>query len=317
TSVVLAECDPFGGDLALRLRGPGHRPLAHDRGMVSLASAVRHDAVVDSLVEHLQVLEGGLPVLIGPRSPRNATAMATTWALVGQTLAGVPHTDVIADCGRLVAGSESSQVVAWADLVVVLTPPTLEGVAHVLQALETVTSLDCAVGTPAYLQVVVVAEPRRERAAIAEVDAALERADAPARVIGTIAHDPAGAAGLRGEWGARLDRTVLIASARRLASRLARLLPPPDLVRVDPHPAAAPVPPAAPMAPAPPVPLVPPTPPMTATPPAAPTQLMPPTLPTAPMPPAPPASPHNPPATPASPYPPVGPDLPTWPAKVR
>lgn len=241
-SVVLAECDPFGGDLALRLRGAGQRPLAHDRGMVSLASAVRHDAIIDTLADHVQLLDGGLPVLVGPRGPRNAQAMAATWPLLGRALAGIPDTDILADCGRIVAGSEASHVIGWADLVAVVTSPTVEGVAHTLQALDVITSLASSIGLSAHLHVIVVAEPRRERGAVAEVHTALDRAGAPARVVGTLAYDPLGAAGLRGEWGKRLDRSLLVGSARRLASRLARLMPPPDLVRVAPPavPAARP-----------------------------------------------------------------------------
>ncbi|MCP5854114.1 hypothetical protein NL323_29700, partial [Klebsiella pneumoniae] len=33
-SAVVAECDPSGGDLALRLTGAGGRPLAQDHGML-------------------------------------------------------------------------------------------------------------------------------------------------------------------------------------------------------------------------------------------------------------------------------------------
>lgn len=41
-----------------------------------------------------------------------------------------------------------------------------------------------------------------------------------APVIGVLAHDPTGAAGLRGEWTRRLDRTPLVVSARAVAHAL-------------------------------------------------------------------------------------------------
>nr|BFE86541.1 hypothetical protein GCM10020093_091420 [Planobispora longispora] len=39
--------------------------------------------------------------------------------------------------------------------------------------------------------------------------------------MGGLAHDPKGAELLRGQWGGRLDRSLLIRTARELAGRLA------------------------------------------------------------------------------------------------
>ena len=37
--VLLAECDPAGGDVAIRMTAPAGAPLGSDRGLVSLAAA--------------------------------------------------------------------------------------------------------------------------------------------------------------------------------------------------------------------------------------------------------------------------------------
>jgi hypothetical protein len=76
----------------------------------------------------------------------------------------------------------------------------------------------------------VVAGHRRFHAAIAEVSQALggvagsglaERQGGASRVIGGLAYDPPSAEALRGAWGGRLNRSLLIRTARDLAGRLA------------------------------------------------------------------------------------------------
>ena len=58
--VVLAELDPFGGDVAYRLRGPRGVPLSPETGVLSLALAVRRGAAPEAIFEHVQQLDGGL-----------------------------------------------------------------------------------------------------------------------------------------------------------------------------------------------------------------------------------------------------------------
>ena len=70
----------------------------------------------------------------------------------------------------------------------------------------------------------VLAEPQDARAA-SEVEDVLAGWSMPVPVLGRMAVDPAGAAGLRGEWGRRLDRSALIESARVLAHDIDALLP--------------------------------------------------------------------------------------------
>ena len=73
--------------------------------------------------------------------------------------------------------------------------------------------------------VVALADPR-DHHAMGEVADVLVRwsLPVPVPVFGRIALDPSGAAGLGGQWGRRLDRSLLIESARVLARDLDALL---------------------------------------------------------------------------------------------
>ncbi|MCP9979874.1 hypothetical protein [Actinomadura madurae] len=85
----------------------------------------------------------------------------------------------------------------------------------------------------------VLADPRDFRGSIAEVDRILAgvrgRVQDPAQgppppdvtVLGGLALDPKGAGLLSGSWGGRLDRSLLIRSAREVAGELAGRLPTP------------------------------------------------------------------------------------------
>jgi len=61
--VLLAECDPAGGDIVYRLPGAGGTRLDPRRGLLSLAVAARHGLQPDQVWEHTQKLHGGLDVL--------------------------------------------------------------------------------------------------------------------------------------------------------------------------------------------------------------------------------------------------------------
>jgi hypothetical protein len=89
--------------------------------------------------------------------------------------------------------------------------------------------------------VVVVAGHRGFHAALADVRQALDSAarSGPAarpggtsRVIAGLAYDPASAEALRGEWGGRLNRSLLMRTARELAGRLASSLATPAVTPV-------------------------------------------------------------------------------------
>jgi hypothetical protein len=159
-----------------------------------------------------------------------------------------------------------------ADLVVLFTRATLEQVAHLRERVAALTS-DLRGGPP--IGIVVLADPRDFRASIAEVDRIITGvqgrtrspdvtepgpAAPPVAVLGGLALDPKGAELLSGRWGGRLDRSLLIRSAREVAGTLIGHLGPvqapngpvapqgpiPSYAPPYPQPAQPPQPPPAP-----------------------------------------------------------------------
>ena len=68
--ILLVDADPAGSDLIYRLRADNGLPLDAERGLLSLAAAMRNnpDAPVE---EHTTLVDGGLDVLLGmPRPER-------------------------------------------------------------------------------------------------------------------------------------------------------------------------------------------------------------------------------------------------------
>ena len=63
--VLLAECDPAGGDLVYRFPAADGSALDPRRGLMTLAVAARRGLQPRQLWEHTQKLSGGLDVLTG------------------------------------------------------------------------------------------------------------------------------------------------------------------------------------------------------------------------------------------------------------
>jgi hypothetical protein len=200
--VLFAELDLAGGDLAARFG------LAPDPGVVQLGAAFRHALCAEEVWAHSQRLPGGVPVLVGPASAQQGYALGHLWEHLGPVLAGLPATDVIADCGRPEPGSPVLDVVRHASLVVMAARPTLEGVAHLRARLAAPMS-DAPVGI-----VLIGARPY----SAADVEAAVGL-----KVLGVLPRDDRAAAVLNGDTGsaAALNRSPLIRSARSIAAVLA------------------------------------------------------------------------------------------------
>jgi len=235
--VLVAECDQAGGDLVYRLpaAAPGDQGgaggmLNPSRGLLSLAATARRGLRPDQIAEHCQRLVGGLDVLVGITGAEQAQGMTWLWSPLGRAFAGLSPVDVLADCGRLGAGSPLNDLLREADMVVLFTRATLEQVAHLRERVAALTA-DLRGGPP--IGVIVLADPRDFRASIAEVDriiaagaqqrrSVVETGPPPpsVQVLGGLALDPKGAELLGGSWGGRLDRSLLIRSAREVAGEL-------------------------------------------------------------------------------------------------
>lgn len=239
---VLVEADPAGGDLVYRLPGADGQPLAQDRGLLSLAAAARSAPDAAGIAGHLQRVAGGLDVLVGPAGPTQAAGIAPGWPDLAAALGAHPDTDFVVDAGRL--GPDTAlPVLARADLVVLVVRPTVAGVAHLRAALGWLgPRLEANSLSPDRLGVVVRTDSR-QAGAEREVADVLATAGLSVPVLGALAEDPAGAAGLAGQWTRALDRAPLVTSARALAGALDRWL------ATGRHRLAAPVTPSAPTSP--------------------------------------------------------------------
>src|SRR5262245_53015434 len=224
--VLLAECDPAGGDLLYRFPAAGGGRLDPGRGLLSLAVAARRGLRPEQVGEHTQTLRGGLTVLTGVTTAEQGTGLDPLWGPVGAALAQLPQTDVIADCGRIGVDGPPHDLLAQAAAIVLLTGDDLgevvrlrERVPALAAALDRRDRMSTAIG------VVVIADHKRFHAALAEIGDALGHGRGLLNVIGGLAHDPRAARQLRGEWGGRLDKSLLVRTAREVAGHLAGPLP--------------------------------------------------------------------------------------------
>ena len=218
---VFAELDPFGGDVAFRLRGPRGVPLSPRTGLLSLAAGIRRGARHEQVFEHTQRLDGGLEVLLGPPQAEQVSDLDGLWGPLGQLLAGIPGVDVIADCGRLYSRTPVLDLLGYSGGVLLVTRPAIDAVAHLRARVSTlgIQLRDHAPGgVPLYVGV--ITRPRDDRSP-REIDSVLRQANAPASVIGRIAYDTQGAGMLTGEWLGRLDKSLLVRSVREMAGKLA------------------------------------------------------------------------------------------------
>ncbi len=220
--VVLAECDPAGGDIVYRLPGAHGGRLDPRRGLLSLAVAARHGLEPGQVWQHAQRLRGGLDVLAGVGNAEQGSGIEPLWGPVGGLLAALPGADVIADCGRLGPDGPYYDLLAQAAIVVLIIRPSL---GEVLRLRDRVAAVALAVGRrgghQARIGVLVVADRRGYRRALAEVGHAVGGPNSPVGLLGGIAFEPKSAQRLRGEWGGRLDRSLLIRTARDAAAQLA------------------------------------------------------------------------------------------------
>ncbi len=220
--VVLAECDPAGGDIVYRLPGAHGGRLDPRRGLLSLAVAARHGLEPGQVWQHAQRLRGGLDVLAGVGNAEQGSGIEPLWGPVGDLLARLPGADVIADCGRLGPDGPYYDLLARAAIVILIVRPNLGEVIRLRdRAAAVAVATGRRGGREASIGVLVIADRRGYRRALAEVRQAVGGANSPVGLVAGIAHEPKSAQRLRGEWGGRLDRTLLIRTARDAAAELA------------------------------------------------------------------------------------------------
>jgi len=208
--VVLAECDPSGGDLA---------SWAQLRDSPGWSTAVASgDRSWDGLQTHLQQLPSGLNVLVAPTHTTQAHVVTREAAKrFGPLLRSMSDITVIADCGRMTGEVPSWALVADFVLLVVRQASSSEGatVARVDRAGECLDALRAA-----RLTVGVVVIGARPYSPV-ELAAAVH-----ADVFAVLPEDAAGAALAAGAWtiGRGAARSPLARAARPVSERLVAVL---------------------------------------------------------------------------------------------
>lgn len=217
--VVVAECDPSGGDVATRLPGADGSALDPQTGLLSLVAAGRRSLYAELVDAHLQQVVGGLEVLAGPPFPEQASGLQPAWPQLGPVLAGLPRHDVIADLGRIGALTPQNALLSSAHAVVLLVGTDPSEVVHLRHRLRPVSdAVGGAYGAP--LHVAVVAPPKRTQT-VREIRDALVATDVPIAGVHHVAEDERGAHLFQGQGHARPDKLPLIRSAGPLAAELA------------------------------------------------------------------------------------------------
>ena len=127
--VIVAECDPSGGDILAGLLA-GHVPARQGLMEHAIEAQSAGDAAAARLGAQLIPLddERSRMVLAGLTDPRQAAGLASAWHAVAGTLTAQPA-DVIADCGRLDAGpGQPLAILSAARTVAIVLRPTLRQV---------------------------------------------------------------------------------------------------------------------------------------------------------------------------------------------
>jgi MinD-like ATPase involved in chromosome partitioning or flagellar assembly len=224
---VVAEMDPAGTDLALRLR------LGPEPTVLALAADARA-GLPGGVLRYAQSTALGVPVVVGAETAERFGPMARLWPQVATETARWPGT-VLADLGRMQPGNPALAVAQAATVVLVVARATVEGLHHLRHR---VTELAAAVGTAdgvrSRLAVVMVCPSRGADTTVGQVRAVLDAAGLPVPVAGYVAEDPAAAAALWiGPVTKSLARSELVRSAGTLAETLLAWWP--ELARSRPR----------------------------------------------------------------------------------
>jgi cellulose biosynthesis protein BcsQ len=222
-AAVVADLDPAGGDLSVRYRDQEGRPLDPDRGLMSLAAAVRRGSEGAHVEEHLQAAGGRLPLLVGVARPEQVTALGTSWQHVARALTTMPGHDVLADCGRVLPGSATMPVLTQADAILILTRPTMEELYHLRERLRGLTETMRLRDLDAVPVGIAVLAGERDRDSVPDVAQVIAAAGLPATVVGAFAIEPKTAAALRYGLDVSGAKSLLLRSAAAIGEAMRKL----------------------------------------------------------------------------------------------
>jgi hypothetical protein len=215
---LLADCDPYGGDVGVRLPTPDNRPLDLFRGMLSLLPVARRSLDAQTLLEHAQATLGGGEVLVGLSGPEQAVAGGPVWATLAEAFGGLVGHDVVLDLGRLDTRSPVLPLALSCQVVVCVVQASLSGVFASRARLRTLMpSLVGMDGGGPTVGVLVQAEDRQQ----AESAVSVLQAEFPQLAyFGHLVTDPQGARIFDGLPVSRPERTLLVRSGSEVVGAL-------------------------------------------------------------------------------------------------
>jgi hypothetical protein len=141
SQVILAECDPSGGDVLAGLLG-GHLPASAGLLPLALEAGAGSEIPADKLWNQLVELdeEHNRLLLAGISDPRQSMALQSSLPWIADALQGM-KADVIADCGRLDSVAAVRPVLSAASLAVLVLRPTLRQVSRAVPRIEMLTNM--------------------------------------------------------------------------------------------------------------------------------------------------------------------------------
>lgn len=221
-SLVL-EADPSGGDLVFRLQRPGGASLWPEPTVLSLAADVRHGLRADALPRYAQPTSAGVPVILGPGIGEAYRPVARFWPDIATAARSWPGV-VVADLGRLGPYHDTAgPLLMQASAVVLVVRADLAGLYRLRERVADLAAGLAGTGSEVSRLGVAVRGPARRAAQdAAQITQLLAAIGSPARVLGSVVEDAAGASALLA-GGAR--RRGLLSSARGLVDTLLRAYP--------------------------------------------------------------------------------------------
>lgn len=216
--ILAVEADPSGGDIALRMPDPAGNPLDPWRGLVSLIAAGRRSLYPQLVREHAQSIVGGLDAVAGVSAPEQTLGI-NQWDELAQLLPRIPGSDVVADLGRVGAGTPQNALLATASAICVVTGTVPSQVVHLRERLRRMRESDPGL-PPVYIAVVA---PAKRSRAVREIREVLDQADAEVSGVFHLADDTVGADYFLGQVSGRPQRTHLVRSAQPVVAELADL----------------------------------------------------------------------------------------------
>ena len=141
SQVIMAECDPSGGDVLAGLLS-GHLPARTGLLPLALEAGGGAEVPADALWRQLIELdeERNCLLLAGISDPRQSAALQSSLPWIADALQAL-RADVLADCGRLDAVAAVRPVLSAASLAVLVLRPTLRQVSRAVPRVEMLTNL--------------------------------------------------------------------------------------------------------------------------------------------------------------------------------